>query len=129
VIGYGVAGVFTDQDKQFAEVGMVHISPEARDFGLGGLVSSVMHQRLLKQSPDGFHAVIGDTTGKINHLVAAMGYESHGYAEGHGAHPVARRYFTSEADKEIFAGQIDAAIDMQAARLAGRSGSCERRPG
>lgn len=127
LVGYSVAGIFEQDGKKVGEVGMTHISPPMRDFGLGSVMGLVMRERLMEKDPDVLYAEVGDSTGKVQHLLEELGYEHRGKSSGAGQHPVWIREFTDVTDRKICTDKIRGALDERLPKIEQKQETMERK--
>lgn len=113
LVGYAISGLYEREGRLTGEVGMQHISPSVRDLGLGSLLNLIARKEMLEQRPDALYSEIGDSSGKVEHILSTLGFQQTGVSSGVGRHPVWERQITSDADREALAAQIDQSIEAR----------------
>ncbi len=78
IVGFSTSGVYEMDGKNYGEIGMIHISPAIRGLGLGSLLNYLAREELLALNPEILTSMVGDETGKIEHILQELNFTSTG---------------------------------------------------
>lgn len=120
IVGYAISGLYEREGRLTGEVGMQHISPSVRDLGLGSLLNLLARKEMLEQKPEALYSEIGDSSGKVEHILSTLGFQQTGISSGVGRHPIWERHIASDVDREALAAQIDKSIEARLEALKER---------
>lgn len=113
LVGYAISGLYDREDRLTGEIGMQHISPNMRDLGLGSLLNLLARKGMLERRPEVLYSEIGDSSGKVEHILSTLGFQKTGISSGAGRHPVWERQIASDDDRQALATLIDDGIETR----------------
>lgn len=74
IVGYYISGRYDRDGILCGEIGIMHVSPCVRGLGLGSLLLCAAVEDLAETSRV-IHAIVGDETGKVEHLLEGLGFK------------------------------------------------------
>lgn len=119
LVGFSMQGAFKGPrtGKSYGEVGMVYVTKDFQDLGLGSLLTLHGQRELLDiPSVDAIFACVGDKTGKVSHLLRRLGFEFKEKTGRDKDQEAWYKYFDKKTEEE-YRSRLEEEIDQKLAAV------------
>lgn len=114
--GFSIFGNFEEEGEVLGEVGMLHISPEARGMGLMKILG-ILSRKVMVDSSDKLYSAVADESGAIIRFLTKLGHKDSGkLTSGAGRYPIWLMDL-SEIDKSEYKSTLDGFFHQESERI------------